>query len=114
MGLLANACNCAYRAKYAVVESIIREADKRWLHILFGEPYEAKFQSREVHVYGGNGDEILTYIADMGWHVKKSKAEMEVHVVFWRLPTMWLSRLQRKRLLLNYIFADKWQVFHMV
>ena len=39
----------------------IREADERWLRILFGEPYEAKFQSGGVHVYDGNGDEVLTY-----------------------------------------------------
>ena len=34
---------------------------------LFGEPYEAKFQSEgtgsAVHVYDGNGDEVLTYTA---------------------------------------------------
>ena len=57
----------------------IREADERWLHILFGEPYEAKFQSGGVHVYDGNGDEILTYTAGVGWHEKESKAETEVH-----------------------------------
>ncbi len=36
----------------------IREADERWLRILFGEPYEARFQSEgtgsAVHVYDGN------------------------------------------------------------
>ena len=57
----------------------IREADERWLHILFGEPYEARFQSGGVHVYDGNGDEILTYTAGVGWHEKESKAETEVH-----------------------------------
>ena len=61
----------------------IREADERWLRILFGEPYEAKFQSggtgSAVHVYDGNGDEILTYTAGVGWHEKESKAETEVH-----------------------------------
>jgi len=61
----------------------IREADERWLHILFGEPYEARFQSEgtgsAVHVYDRNGDEILTYTAGVGWHVKESKAETEVH-----------------------------------
>ena len=57
----------------------IREADERWLRILFGEPYEAKFQSGGVHVYDGNGDEILTYTAGVGWHEKESKAETEVH-----------------------------------
>ncbi len=57
----------------------IREADERWLRILFGEPYEARFQSGGVHVYDGNGDEILTYTAGVGWHEKESKAETEVH-----------------------------------
>lgn len=61
----------------------IREADKRWLCLLFGEPYEVKFQSEgtgsAVHVYDGNGDEILTYTAGVGWHEKESKAETEVH-----------------------------------
>lgn len=57
----------------------IREADERWLCLLFGEPYEAKFQSGGVHVYDGNGDEILTYTAGVGWHEKESKAETQVH-----------------------------------
>lgn len=61
----------------------IEEADRRWLCILFGEPYEAEFQSEgtgsAVHVYDGNGDEILTYTAGVGWHEKESKAETEVH-----------------------------------
>ena len=61
----------------------IREADERWLRLLFGEPYEAKFQSEgtgsAVHVYDGNGDEILTYTAGVGWHEKESKAETQVH-----------------------------------
>ena len=57
----------------------IKEADERWLRILFGEPYEAKFQSGGVHVYDGNGDEILTYTVGVGWHEKESKAETEVH-----------------------------------
>ena len=61
----------------------IREADERWLRLLFGEPYEAEFQSEgtgsAIHVYDGNDDEILTYTAGVGWHEKESKAEMEVH-----------------------------------
>lgn len=61
----------------------IREADERWLCLLFGEPYEAEFQSEGTgsagHVYDGNGDEILTYTAGVGWHEKESKAETEVH-----------------------------------
>ena len=57
----------------------IREADERRLRLLFGEPYEAKFQSGGVHVYDGNGDEILTYTVGVGWHEKESKAETQVH-----------------------------------
>ena len=57
----------------------IREADERRLRLLFGEPYEAKFQSGAVHVYDGNGDEILTYTVGVGWHEKESKAETQVH-----------------------------------
>ncbi len=61
----------------------MREADERWLRLLFGEPYEAEFQfegtSSAVHVYDGNGDEILTYTAGVGWHEKESKAETQVH-----------------------------------
>ncbi|MDE7002326.1 MAG: hypothetical protein K2P73_18910 [Lachnospiraceae bacterium] len=60
----------------------IREADERRLRLLFGEPYEAKFQSEgtgsAVHVYDGNGDEVLTYTAGVGWHEKESKAETQV------------------------------------
>ena len=52
----------------------IREADRRWLCLLFGEPYEAEFQSGAVRVYDGNGDEILTYTVGVGWHEKESKA----------------------------------------
>ncbi len=48
----------------------IREADRRWLCLLFGELYEAKLQSEgtgsAVHVYDGNGDEVLTYTAGVG------------------------------------------------
>ena len=57
----------------------IREADRRWLCLLFGEPYEAEFQSGGVHVYDGNGDEVLTYTAGVGWHEKESKTETQVH-----------------------------------
>ena len=61
----------------------IREADERWLRLLFGEPYEAKFQSEgsgsAIHVYDENDDEILTYTAGVGWHEKESKAETQVH-----------------------------------
>ena len=59
----------------------IEEADRRWLCLLFGEPYEARFQSggAAAHVYDGNGDEVLTYTAGVGWHEKESRAETEVH-----------------------------------
>ena len=61
----------------------IKDADERWLCILFGKPYEARIQSEgmgnAIHVYDENGDEILTYTAGVGWHEKESKAETEVH-----------------------------------
>ena len=58
----------------------IEEADRRWLCLLFGEPYEAKFQpGGAAHVYDENGDEVLTYTAGVGWHEKESRAETEVH-----------------------------------
>lgn len=60
----------------------MREADERWLCILFGESYEAKFQSGGVHVYGGNGDEIPIYTAGMGWHEKKLKAKRKYTGLF--------------------------------
>ncbi len=58
----------------------IEEADRRWLCLLFGEPYEARFQSGgAAHVYDENGDEVLNYTAGVGWHEKESRAETEVH-----------------------------------
>ena len=73
----------------------IREADRRWLRLLFDESYEAKFQfegtGSAVHVYDGNGDEILTYTAGVGWHEKESKEATQVQgalkagVIFLRL-----------------------------
>ena len=61
----------------------IQKADERRLRLLFGEPYEAEFQSdgagSAVHVYDENGDEILTYTAGVGWQEKESKAETKVH-----------------------------------
>lgn len=56
----------------------IWEADERRLRLLFGESYEAKFQSGGIHVYDGNDDEILTYTVGVDWHEKESKAETEV------------------------------------
>ena len=47
--------------------------------------FESKFQSEgtgsAVHVYDGNGDEVLTYTAGVGWNEKESKAETQVHGV---------------------------------
>ncbi|MDE5698056.1 MAG: hypothetical protein K2I96_11705 [Lachnospiraceae bacterium] len=61
----------------------IREADERWLCILFGRQYEARFQfegmGSAAHVHDENGEEILTYTAGVGWQEKESKAETEVH-----------------------------------
>ena len=61
----------------------IKEADERWLCILFGIPYEAEFQSvgfgSAVHVYNENGEEVLTYTGGVGWHEKETKAETAVH-----------------------------------
>ena len=71
--------NQAMSSNNTVYMKTIREADERRIRILFGEPYEAKFQSGGVHVYDGNGDEILTYTAGVGWHEKESKAETQVH-----------------------------------
>ena len=76
----------------------IREADKRWLCILFGEPYEAEFQSGGVHVYDANGDEILTYTAGVGWHEKESKAETEVH---WALKAAYYDAFRAARQEIN-------------
>ena len=49
----------------ASVMKEVQEADKRWLCMLFGEPYEAKCQGKgfgsAVHVYNEDGEEILTY-----------------------------------------------------
>lgn len=61
----------------------IREADERWMCMLFGVPYEAQVQSdrfgSSIHVYDENGDEILTYTQGSGWHAKESRSETEVH-----------------------------------
>lgn len=61
----------------------IQEADKRWLCILFGIPYEAEYQgegtSSAVHIYNEEGEEVLTYTQGAGWHEKETKAETGVH-----------------------------------
>lgn len=61
----------------------IQEADKRWLCILFGIPYEAEFQGEgtgsAAHVYNECGEEVLTYTEGVGWQEKETKAESQVH-----------------------------------
>lgn len=61
----------------------VEEADKRWLCIMFGIPYEAEYQGKgtgsELHVYNEDGEEILTYTEGVGWHEKETKAESQVH-----------------------------------
>lgn len=61
----------------------VEEADKRWLYILFGIPYEAEYQGKGngsvLHVYNEDGEEILTYTEGVGWHEKETKAESQVH-----------------------------------
>lgn len=61
----------------------VQEADKRWLCMLFGEPYEAECQGKgfgsAVHVYNEDGEEILTYTGGVGWQAKETKAETKVN-----------------------------------
>lgn len=61
----------------------IEEADKRWLCILFGIPYESEYQGTgtgsAVHIYNEDGEEVLTYTDGVGWHEKETKAESQVH-----------------------------------
>lgn len=61
----------------------VEEADKRWLCILFGIPYEAEYQGTgtgsAIHVYNEDGEEVLTYTDGVGWHQKETKAESQVH-----------------------------------
>lgn len=61
----------------------IQEADKRWLCILFGIPYEAEYQGEgtgsAIHIYNEDGEEVLTYTQGVGWHEKETKAETGVH-----------------------------------
>ena len=64
-------------------QEFVQEADKRWLCMLFGEPYEAKCQGKgfgsAVHVYNEDGEEILTYTGGVGWQAKETKAETKVN-----------------------------------
>ena len=61
----------------------VEKADKKWLCILFGIPYEAEFQGEgtgsAVHVYNECGEEVLTYTEGVGWQEKETKAESQVH-----------------------------------
>ena len=61
----------------------IQEADKRWLCILFGIPYEVENQGKgtgsALHIYNEGGEEVLTYTQGVGWHEKETKAETDVH-----------------------------------
>lgn len=61
----------------------IQEADKRWMCILFGIPYEAEYQGEgtgsAIHIYNEGGEEVLTYTQGVGWHEKETKAETDVH-----------------------------------
>ena len=61
----------------------IQEADKRWLCILFGIPYEAEYQGEgtgsALHIYNEEGEEVLTYTQGVGWHEKETKSETGVH-----------------------------------
>lgn len=61
----------------------IQEADRRWLCILFGIPYEAEYQGEgtgsAIHIYNEGGEEVLTYTHGVGWHEKETKAETRVH-----------------------------------
>ena len=56
----------------------IQEADKRWLCILFGIPYEAEYQGEgtgsALHIYNEGGEEVLTYTQGVGWHEEETKA----------------------------------------
>lgn len=61
----------------------IQEADRRWLCMLFGIPYEVEYQGEgtgsAIHVYNEEGEEFLTYTQGVGWQEKETKAETEVH-----------------------------------
>lgn len=58
-----------------------QEADKKWLSVLFGVPYEVESQGNgsAVHIYNENGEEILTYTQGVGWQEKETEAETAVH-----------------------------------
>ena len=57
----------------------VEEADKKWLCMLFGIPYEAKYQGTgtgsAIHVYNEDGEEVLTYTGGVGWQEKKKQKQ---------------------------------------
>lgn len=62
---------------------IMKEADDKHLRMLFGLPYKAKFEGGPMgtgaHIFDENGDEILTYTPNVGWHQRSSKEEKQVY-----------------------------------
>ncbi len=71
--------SAAQRARNA---KIVQEAGEKWLCLLMGLPYKAKFEDGPLgtgaHIFDENGDEILTYTPNVGWHQRSTKEEQEV------------------------------------
>ena len=67
----------------AANEKIMRDADEKYLRMLLGLPYKAKFEGGPMgtgaHIYDENGDEILTYTPNVGWQQRSSKEEKQVY-----------------------------------
>lgn len=62
----------------------IREGDERWLRLWFGRNIRLERQGgtgfgSALHLYDGNGEEVLSYTAGAGWHQKETKAESRAH-----------------------------------
>lgn len=61
----------------------VAEADRKWLCMLFGIPYEVEYQGEgtgsALHIYNEMGEEVLTYTQGVGWHEKETNAETQVH-----------------------------------
>ena len=55
----------------------VEEADKKWLCMLFGIPYEAKYQGTgtgsAIHVYNEEGRRSFDLYRGVGWQEKKQK-----------------------------------------
>ena len=66
----------------AANEKIMKEADEKHLRMLLGLPYKAKVEGGPMgtgaHIYDENGDEILSYTPNVGWHQFSSKEEKQV------------------------------------